>query len=669
MRPFQTAFRAALAVLFLLVGGVPTVGTTSAAAPTIAGRGDLLAFQLVAPGSGWALMGQQLFWTNDGGPTWRDITPPALGGAEIRAASFADTQHGWVVATAPAANGGLSYTLARTADGGQTWQTAPLALFAAGDVARVAGAVFLQFIDTNTGWLIVKQATSMAFDLGTLFRTDDGGGHWARLSLPEGEPVHFTNAQDGVLGSSASLQYATHDGGQTWLELPTVPSAANGHRAPSMATSQDGWAKSTVGECASGQCRLTTQLESTRDGGQTWTAVKLPGGPMALTQSFSAPKTPDAPTAPTAGGLWSNDFSGTDNQQGFDFCDPAGGLPTSADMETWYLNSPYKVWGLYLGGSSNPTRCHALTKDYVLQLAQEGWRFIPTWVGPQAPCTDYKYQMDPDPNVARGQGVAEADLALAAANNVGLTLADQSGTIINYDVEYFNQYPDTTCQAAVDAFISGWSGELRAHNNLAGVYGAPCGQRLANYAGIPNVPDIVWAAWWVSSQYDSEATVLSSSNFAPCGYDNSLWTNHQRMKQYAGGHDETWGGVTFNIDSDVIDSQVAQVPVNCIPNWGQVSFFVDWYFGGQCVVKSLGLYPTAAALTLPGNSISSFRVGPHATVTVCRGEFYSSPCQTFSNDAADLTSQPIGNDVIHSAQITTSLILSDHIYFPTALTP
>ena len=37
------------------------------------------------------------------------------------------------------------------------------------------------------------------------------------------------------------------------------------------------------------------------------------------------------------------------------------------------------------------------------------------------------------------------------------------------------------------------------------------------------------------------------------------WPNHQRGKQYQGDHDETYGGVKINIDSDRFDAPVATV--------------------------------------------------------------------------------------------------------------
>jgi len=29
-----------------------------------------------------------------------------------------------------------------------------------------------------------------------------------------------------------------------------------------------------------------------------------------------------------------------------------------------------------------------------------------------------------------------------------------------------------------------------------------------------------------------------------------MWASHQRIRQYRGGHDETWGGVKLNVDSN-----------------------------------------------------------------------------------------------------------------------
>jgi hypothetical protein len=71
-------------------------------------------------------------------------------------------------------------------------------------------------------------------------------------------------------------------------------------------------------------------------------------------------------------------------------------------------------------------------------------------------------------------------------------------------------------------------------------------------ADIPNVPDAIWPAHWLYSSFNSAATVWDVYRLS-----NNLWNQQQRIRQYTGGHNESWGGVTLNIDSDVIDGIVA----------------------------------------------------------------------------------------------------------------
>ncbi len=667
MKTLHIGIRLVLGIVLVLAGVAPAGASlpANAAAPaTVAASGDLLAFQLVTPGAGWALVGDRLYWTDSGGAQWRDITPPTLGASAVRAASFADPRHGWVVATTTADSGALSYSLARTSDAGQTWQTIPLDLFAPDDAAGQAGDVFLQFIDGQAGWLVVKQATSSNFNVGTLFRTSDGGDHWTRLSLPAGAPVRFANALEGVLDASTTGdgRYVSRDGGQTWTPQtgPSAPSATGPGGTPlsavSMATAQAGWARSAAGQCDAGACVLVTRLLSTLDGGQTWAAVSLPDGQTSVQRTFpAAPALPAAAPGTSAGGL-----RVTYDGHGFDSCKNDGSLPALADMQTWYTNGPYGVWNLYIGGSSR-ANCGTLTRAYVQQLAQQGWLLIPTWVGPQAPCSNVgRTHMSADPAAAYSQGVTEAFLARNVAKNLGLTLSDLSGTVIYYDVEYYQG--NQACRDAVKAFISGWSGELRATGDQVGVYGAPCGPSLSDYAQVANVPDMIWIAWWGYPGYDPSASVW---NFSYCGFNNNLWTNHQRLRQYAGGHDESWDSVTFNIDSDRIYGHVATITDGCAPGAGQVALFVYPNFGGRCVVKGLGLYPTAAAIGLPAQSISSLRVSPGITVTLCQGEFYAPACSVFAGDQPDLGGAAVGNNQAASAIIsTTALVFSNTFYMP-----
>ncbi len=595
---------------------------------------DIRGFHLVSADEGWLLLGADLYWTKDGGGNWQKITPPAAGQASIQAVAFLDNQLGWAALVGEDSQGFPTYQLAQTADGGASWRMIPLSLFAPGDVAALAAAVYLDFIDPATGWMMVKQATGSSFSLGTLFKTMDGGLTWTRLSAPSGDAVYFVtgevgwvaggpagdelfrtmdggltwspqsvtgqadgrhlyqlpdfkDSQEGILpvvtnaaGGSQIDFFSTSDGGQTWvptasavLEHPLVPgthpalsmlggsdwvlidpgqsevvgsakgvqSTAAGASGPlpsgiaelDMATHRAGWAWYAAGDCqppsdAAGgsqadiSCTSGSGLLRTGDGGQSWTLLALPQSGIALTSASN----PQVVTG-----------------QGFDSCYQ----PSLSQMQTWMDHSPYRLWNLYIGGASVGSFCGTLTAAYVSQLTQQGWKFIATWVGPQAACWPSGPRMSSDPATAYTQGISEADLAIAAAANLLLTLPDKTGAIIYYDLEAYN-VSNSQCRAAAQSFISGWTTELHAKGNQAGVYGSGYSSALSDFASNPQVPDGIWAASWTEDQFDCDASVWDIPHLA-----NTLWTNHQRLHQYAGGHNETWGGVTINIDSTVAD--------------------------------------------------------------------------------------------------------------------
>jgi hypothetical protein len=612
------------------------------------------ALDLLTPDEGWVLAGGRLFWTHDGGQTWLDITPPAPAVAQpfqpasIAAASFPDPRTGFVVSVEPDATGSPVYALARTADGGATWQWKPLPLFAPGDPAALPGRVSLQFVDARTGWLAVKRATSANFSLGTLFHTDDGGVTWARLELPTGEPVWFLDVDRGWTAGGAAgdelyrsvdggrrwedrthltglsnlsglLQvpafsdplhgllavvagaepgsrvefYITEDGGGSWRPLggqtgPADPSpgvpvpiaalgpgrwlaalpgsaallrldergeravvsrdpALAGLRALDMAGSRTGWALAEEGRCDP-ECRRNVRLLRTADGGRTWVVLDpLPrrSGPALNPPSFASGSSDRGGVlglvAPTIG-------------QGFDKCE----IPTLNQLQAWKANSPYGAVNLYIGGVSRACSNRGLTAGYVSQAGQQGWRFIPTWVGLQAPCTGYSHRMSWDPGKAYGQGAGEADQAAAALADLGLAYAGGSGGIVYVDVEAYDT-ADAGCRAAVNAFISGWTEALQAAGSLAGAYGADCGSAVSDWWDLPHPPDQLWVAHWDYSYYNPGVTVFSGM----LCLDDWRWPDHQRVRQYTGGHNETWGGVQLNIDCDVIDGVISSLDPPC----------------------------------------------------------------------------------------------------------
>lgn len=232
--------------------------------------------------------------------------------------------------------------------------------------------------------------------------------------------------------------------------------------------------------------------------------------------------------------------------QGFDRCD----LPSLDTMETWWENSPYYTYNLYLGGISLGCSISRLNPSWVFSAARQGWTFILTWVGPQAPCTTFKYRMDPNQDKAYLEGRAEADLAAAAAERLGF----MGKRVIYYDIESYSGASES-CRNTVASFVRGWVERLHELGFNAGAYGAPCSSYISDWAEVNPPPDDVWIAHWYADGYDPDATVWD----APC-LSNTLWVDHQRIKQYVGSHNETWGDVTLRIDSDVLDGEIVTLP-------------------------------------------------------------------------------------------------------------
>jgi hypothetical protein len=230
-----------------------------------------------------------------------------------------------------------------------------------------------------------------------------------------------------------------------------------------------------------------------------------------------------------------------DNKQAFDKCF----VPTINQMQRWWDSSPYWNVNVYIGGSARACGQSNLTANWVATTHAQGWNFIPTWVGPQAPCAGFGSSISWNTATARSQGIAEADKAINAATALGFT----SPMIIYYDME---GYPDDwACYNAVNSFMDGWGARMRARGHRAGGYGSACASGMQAWGDITNWPHTAWMAHWLYSSYRAGANVWNVA----C-VPNSYWDDHQRIRQYAGDHNEVWGGVTFTIDSNAVDGLV-----------------------------------------------------------------------------------------------------------------
>jgi hypothetical protein len=171
-----------------------------------------------------------------------------------------------------------------------------------------------------------------------------------------------------------------------------------------------------------------------------------------------------------------------------------------------------------------------------------GWQLVPTYVGLQAPSNSCGCQ-GITPSQASTQGQAAAQDAVAQAQSLGLP----PGTPIYDDMEAYSHTTSNT--TAVLSFLSAWTTQLHAQGYVSGVYsstGSGIADLVANYGTGYTEPDDLWIADWNNQKTTSDPAVPSPD-----------WPNHQRIHQYSGAHDETYGGVTINIDGDYLDGATA----------------------------------------------------------------------------------------------------------------
>jgi len=551
-------------------------------------------FGTLSSQTGWVLIDQQMYWTENAGNDWREVTLPEINGATIAAVAFISAEHGWVVLIRADEIGQPVYTLAHTENGGRAWKLAPLKLFTAGDPASYAENVQLQFADSQRGWLNIKRATSSNFNLNTIFHTLDGGA--------------------------------------TWMTAEAMPSVT------------PHWEIEQSGRCNGAACEMEMRLRQLEGGA----VIQLPQGAASIRRTVPAFSNASAPITPANGNQRWQAMTG----QAFDSCT----LPSAEQMQDWMTNSPYKTWNLYIGGSAR-ANCGTLTADFIARLAVQGWRFIPTWVGPQAACSGFISRMSSNPSIAYTQGKAEADLAIDAAAALGLTFADKTGTIIYYDLEaYFPPSGDTTCRPAAQAFINGWTEQLRARGNQAGVYGTPCTSYLSDFVNIANVPDVVWiAAWLIPYQYRPSVSVFN----LPC-IDNTLWVNNQRLRQYAGGHNETWGSTTINIDSNVLDGRVANIS-DTVP----ITYAVQLYRGADFVDAAICVGNDEDWLNVSScggdwdNAVSSLKIQPGWSVRVYRDVNLAGPTKCYILSDPDFTNDRLSNNGAVDNQISSIKLMNN----------
>jgi hypothetical protein len=249
--------------------------------------------------------------------------------------------------------------------------------------------------------------------------------------------------------------------------------------------------------------------------------------PRQSARGFALPTAPRRVATASAGGAV---FTGL----GFDACT----APSSQSMAAW-KSSPYRSVGVYIGGINRACSQPNLTASWVASQTEAGWYLIPTYVGLQAPTSACTSCAMLSPSQATVQGAAAAVDAVEDAAAIGMG----PGSPIYNDMEAYTQ--TASASAATLAFLEAWTEKLHALGYLSGVYSSSSSgiEDLADQIGTGyTLPDAIWVANWNGQQNTSDPAVPANA-----------WASHQRIHQYRGGHNETYGGVTINIDNNYVD--------------------------------------------------------------------------------------------------------------------
>lgn len=255
-----------------------------------------------------------------------------------------------------------------------------------------------------------------------------------------------------------------------------------------------------------------------------------PTGTGLPTQPPNPVPSSSPPPAPPAGAL-----------AGFDTC----GAPSLQTMKAW--RAKYAVAAIYIGGQEMGCGYGNLSKSWVRSAEAMGWSLMPTFVGLQAPCNSFSDEINPSQAAQQGQQAAIQAVSDAASFGLG------PGSPIYFDMEAYNENK-SSCVTAVLTFLGAWDRQVQASGYVSGVYSS-AGSGVINLQNTSSVgghplarPQAIWFALW-----DNAVNLTGSPYMTP-----AVWSASARAKQYAGPRVVTVGGISMNIDSDLVNSPVAR---------------------------------------------------------------------------------------------------------------
>ena len=429
---------------------------------------------------------------------------------------FADSRNGYEVVRYRSANGVTSTAvLYSTSNAGRTW--------------RVDG--------TLKNLLGSEAANSTLVDLAWILPFD-----------PKGAPATLVELSTGITAS-----------------LPSHQSGDFGRCTLSFFTPAQGWS-----DCGG-------DLTATSNGGNTWSEISPRASNGVLTPYPVTPATAVPPLVASSPSTPPPPISlarAVSQHLGFD----SAILPDAATLKNWWQSSPYYDIGIYAPGSPNGPTDPALTTAWVSAVSQEGWGILPIWTGLQAPCGcnnppsgAHAHDSYPEcrqltpaqlfsikPTEAEQQGEAQAQAPFNSIRSLGL-----DGSVIYVDIENYDASArddrNLSCGAATEAYVAGWTKRMHQDGGAgsAGVYGVLWDASPQSHGSQAQAIDFQGADSLFLARDDNRVTVWGLNHDTDSQLDDSLWPTRQRIHQFRGEAQESWGGASLYIDSNVEDAPVA----------------------------------------------------------------------------------------------------------------
>jgi Domain of unknown function (DUF1906) len=264
------------------------------------------------------------------------------------------------------------------------------------------------------------------------------------------------------------------------------------------------------------------------------------------------PASPAAAAAPAAGPALSADAAQLAGSRrphhhhhhhgsvlGFDTC----ATPSLHALHAW--RHAFRAVAIYLGGPEAACGWGNLSAAWVRAAVRMGWALIPTYVGPQAPCSEFGVRVRP--GHAEAEGRAAASEAIGLARDLGL----HKHAPIYDDMEAYDGRR-ARCRHPVLAFLDGWTRELHRNGYISGVYSSASaaaedlGRASTVYGHRIDKPDSMWFGLW-----DGRRNLIGLPYL-----HTSWWAGRHRIKQYRGSHRRKIHGVKLHIDTDLVDGAV-----------------------------------------------------------------------------------------------------------------